>query len=102
VLVEELAGSYGGLAVIYRHLALAAAESDPDLARDLRYRAFEVRRRAEPRAVRRWLLHLSWLLCGHGLRAGRLTACLAVLMALVLLVLAALLGGGDAAYAAHP
>ncbi|MFC5754568.1 pentapeptide repeat-containing protein [Actinomadura rugatobispora] len=93
VLVEELAGSYGGLAVLYRHLAAAAAEADPDLARDLRYRSFEVRRRADPRTVRRWLLHLSWLMCGYGLRTGRLTTCMAVLVVLL---------ASGAAYAARP
>ncbi|GAA2397757.1 hypothetical protein GCM10010191_00530 [Actinomadura vinacea] len=93
VLAEELSGSYDGLPVLYRYLALAAADVDDGLNRDFRYRSLEVRRRADPRAVRRWLLHASWLICGHGLRTGRLLTCLTVL---------ALLLCWSAAYAAHP
>ncbi|GAA3953920.1 hypothetical protein GCM10023085_40570 [Actinomadura viridis] len=81
VLAEELAGSRQGLQTLYEQLAAAAA--DRELARDFRYRAREIRRRDDPRARNRWLLHLSWLTCGHGLRTGRMLACLAVLMVLV-------------------
>ncbi|MCP2337729.1 pentapeptide repeat-containing protein [Actinomadura rupiterrae] len=81
------------LAVLYRQLSRATAEADGGTARDFRYRALDLRRRSEPDQWHRWALHLLWITCGYGLRAGRTIAWLAVL--------AALLAGG-ATLADHP
>ncbi|MFC4912410.1 pentapeptide repeat-containing protein [Actinomadura gamaensis] len=76
------------LAALYRQLARATADADGGTARDFRYRALELRRRSEPDQWHRWALHLLWITCGYGLRAGRTIAWVAVL--------AGLLAGGAA------
>ncbi|TYB49570.1 pentapeptide repeat-containing protein [Actinomadura chibensis] len=81
------AGAGGGdarLAALYWDLARAAADSGHGrLSRDFRYNALELRRHSEPVPWRRWGLHLMWVTCGYGLRAGRVVAWLAVIVALV-------------------
>ncbi|WP_329519100.1 pentapeptide repeat-containing protein [Spirillospora sp. NBC_01491] len=71
------------LETLYRQLAQATADSDGGLARDFRYCALEMHRRAEPVQWRRWGLHLLWITCGYGLRTGRLFVWLAVVAVLV-------------------
>ncbi|WP_165495083.1 pentapeptide repeat-containing protein [Actinomadura roseirufa] len=104
VLADDLAGADDGdrLRVLYRELARATADGDhPALSRDLRYSALEVRRHTEPDQWRRWALHLLWLTSGYGLRAGRLMAWLAMLVAL-LCCGAAYLRHADHQTIAHP
>ncbi|URN07872.1 pentapeptide repeat-containing protein [Actinomadura madurae] len=89
VLAEDLAGGAGGtgdvrLRPLYLALARAAADLDGGrLARDFRYNAHEVRRRGERDPWRRAGLHVLWLTCGYGLRAGRAVAWIVVITALV-------------------
>ncbi|RMI47374.1 hypothetical protein EBO15_02325 [Actinomadura harenae] len=89
------------LAVLYRQLARATADADGGPARDFRYRALELRRRSDPDQWHRWALHLLWITCGYGLRAGRTVAWAAVLAALVLGG-AGLMGHTHRHAAAHP
>ena len=79
------------LAVLYQRLALA---TDGCLARDFRYCALEIRRRTEEDQWRRWLLHLLWLTCGYGQRAGRTVASMAVLALLAVIVGGLVVYGG--------
>ncbi|WP_433475949.1 pentapeptide repeat-containing protein [Spirillospora sp. CA-142024] len=89
VLAEDLAR--GGdapyddrLRVLYLALARATADADRGrVARDFRYSALEMRRHGERDPWRRAGLHLLWITCGYGLRAGRAVAWLAVIVALV-------------------
>ncbi|WP_165978464.1 pentapeptide repeat-containing protein [Actinomadura darangshiensis] len=90
VLAEDLAGGTGDprhddrLRTLYLELARATADADRGrLARDFRYGALEVRRRGERDPWRRAGLHVLWITCGYGLRAGRVVAWLAVIVALV-------------------
>ncbi|WP_067451648.1 pentapeptide repeat-containing protein [Actinomadura macra] len=92
VLAEDLARRSGDgadddtdrLETLYRELARAIAGCGHHaLARDFRYSALEMRRHSEPDQWRRWLLHILWLTSGYGLRAGRLMAWIAVIVALV-------------------
>ncbi|QXJ22766.1 pentapeptide repeat-containing protein [Actinomadura graeca] len=92
VLAEDLARRSGDrtdrgsdrLDALYRELARATAGCGRHaLARDFRYNAFEMRRHGEPDQWRRWALHILWLTSGYGLRAGRIMAWIAVLVALV-------------------
>ncbi|TDD30175.1 hypothetical protein E1287_29830 [Actinomadura sp. KC06] len=72
------------LAALYRDMARATADSGRRrLARDFRYSALEKRRHSEPGRWRRWGLHLLWITCGYGLRAGRVVAWIAIIVALV-------------------
>ncbi|MFD0539403.1 hypothetical protein ACFQY7_42355 [Actinomadura luteofluorescens] len=72
------------LRALYQALARATADSDRDrLARDFRYSALEMRRHGERDPWRRAGLHLLWITCGYGLRAGRAVAWLAVIIALL-------------------
>ncbi|MES9537945.1 MULTISPECIES: pentapeptide repeat-containing protein [unclassified Actinomadura] len=72
------------LRTLYQALARATADSDRDrVARDFRYGALELRRRGERDPWRRAGLHLLWITCGYGLRAGRAVAWLAVIIALL-------------------
>lgn len=88
VLAEDLvrtgdAADDDRLRELYLELARATAESDRGrLARDFRYRALELRRHGERDPLRRLGLHLLWITCGYGLRAGRVVAWLAVIVAL--------------------
>jgi hypothetical protein len=85
VLAEDLTGGDDDrLRALYLELARASADSDrARLARDFRYGALELRRRGERDPLRRLGLHLLWITCGYGLRAGRVVAWLAVIVALV-------------------
>lgn len=86
VLADDRSSGAGDdrLAALYWDLARAATESGHGrLSRDFRYNALELRRRSEPVPWRRWGLHLMWITCGYGLRAGRVVAWLAVIVALV-------------------
>jgi uncharacterized protein YjbI with pentapeptide repeats len=72
------------LAALYGDLARASADSGRGrLARDFRYSAWEKRRHSDPVPWRRWALHLLWITCGYGLRAGRAIAWIAVIVALI-------------------
>ncbi|WP_171064286.1 pentapeptide repeat-containing protein [Actinomadura soli] len=72
------------LAALYRDMARATADSGRRrLSRDFRYSALEKRRRSEPAPWRRFGLHFLWITCGYGLRAGRIVAWLAIIVALV-------------------
>lgn len=111
VLTEDLTRGTGGAAyddrlrVLYLALARAAAEAGRGrLARDFRYGALEMRRRAERDPWRRLGLHLLWITCGYGLRAGRAVAWLAVIVALVCCGASALHHDdrADTARTAHP
>lgn len=64
------------LAALYT--GLRAQVDDVDTSADFAFAAMEMRRQAG----RRWLLSLSWLLWGYGMRMGRAAAWLALLMAL--------------------
>lgn len=88
------------LEALYRQLARATAGSDAGLARDFRYSALEIRRHAEPDQWRRMLLHLLWVTCGYGLRAGRAFIWLA-LVAVLLLCLVTVVRGGRSPAAAQ-
>ena len=93
------------LRVLYLELARAAADAGRNrLARDFRYAALETRRRGERDPLRRLGLQLLWITCGYGLRAGRVLAWLAVLVALACGGASALHHGGraDTAHIAHP
>ncbi|MEV0661543.1 pentapeptide repeat-containing protein [Actinomadura luteofluorescens] len=87
VLAEDIADGAGHddrLRALYQALARATADSDRDrLARDFRYGALETRRHGERDPWRRAGLHLLWITCGYGLRAGRAVAWLAVIIALL-------------------
>ncbi len=87
VLAEDLSGDNAHddrLRTLYQALARATADSDRDrVARDFRYGALETRRHGERDPWRRAGLHLLWITCGYGLRAGRAVAWLAVIIALL-------------------
>ncbi|MFI0406275.1 pentapeptide repeat-containing protein [Actinomadura sp. 3N508] len=86
VLADDAAETCGDdrLAALYRDLARATADSGRRrLARDFRYSALEKRRHSEPARLRRWGLHVLWLTCGYGLRAGRAVAWITIIVALV-------------------
>jgi len=104
VLAEDLphgAADPERLRVLYLELARATADSGRHrLTKDFRYRALEMRRRGERDPLRRLGLHLLWITCGYGLRAGRVVAWLAVIVALVCCGVSAL-HHGDRAGAAH-
>ncbi|MFB4305322.1 pentapeptide repeat-containing protein [Actinomadura sp. GTD37] len=104
VLAEGLARGAGDadrLRVLYLELARATAGADRNrLARDFRYSALEMRRRGERDPLRRLWLHLRWITCGYGLRAGRAVAWLAVLAGLACCG-ASVLHHGDRADTAH-
>ncbi|MER7542184.1 pentapeptide repeat-containing protein [Spirillospora sp. NPDC127506] len=110
VLAEDLrraagdAPDDGRLHALYLELARASAAADRGrLARDFRYGALETRRRGERDPLRRLGLHLLWITCGYGLRAGRMVAWLAVIVALVCLGASAVSHGdpADTAHIAH-
>jgi hypothetical protein len=87
VLAEDLPGEAlhdDRLRTLYLDLSrVMAAAGDRRLARDFRYNAQERRRRGERDPLRRAGLHVLWITCGYGLRAGRAVAWLAVIAALV-------------------
>lgn len=101
---DDGAGDPGRLRVLYLALARASADAGRGrLARDFRYGALEMRRRGERDPLRRLGLHLLWITCGYGLRAGRVLAWLAVIAALACCGASALHHGGraDTAHTAH-
>ncbi len=114
VLAEDLVGLVRGagdagrgdrLRTLYLELARATADSGRGrLARDFRYGALELRRRGERDPLRRLGLHLLWITCGYGLRAGRVVAWLAVIVALVCAGASAVNHDerADTAHIAHP
>ncbi|GAA1884343.1 pentapeptide repeat-containing protein [Actinomadura bangladeshensis] len=111
VLAEDLVRGTGGpahddrLRALYLELARATADSGRGrLARDFRYGALELRRHGERDPLRRLGLTLLWVTCGYGLRAGRVVAWLAVIVALVCLGASTLHHGdrADTAHIAHP
>ncbi|MFF4236053.1 pentapeptide repeat-containing protein [Actinomadura geliboluensis] len=111
VLAEDLALGTAGAAAdddrlrtLYLELARASAAADRGrLARDFRYGALEMRRRGERDPLRRWGLHLLWITCGYGLRAGRVVAWLAVIVALLCFGASVLYhdGRAETAHSAH-
>jgi uncharacterized protein YjbI with pentapeptide repeats len=66
---------------LYEEFVLAT--DDPCQARGFRYQAMQIRRTAEPRRAKRWLLDLLWVTCGYGLRAGRAIAWAGLIVLLV-------------------
>ncbi|MFA1548982.1 pentapeptide repeat-containing protein [Actinomadura chokoriensis] len=105
VLAEDHhAGDADRLRVLYLELARATAGADRGrLAQDFRYGALEMRRRGERDPLRRLVLYLLWITCGYGLRAGRVVAWLAVIVALACCGGAVLHHGGrvGTAHTAH-
>ncbi|MFG1997841.1 pentapeptide repeat-containing protein [Spirillospora sp. NPDC048911] len=82
VLAEDyLADGTSDMEDVYRQLARA---TNGCLSQDFRYRALEIQRRSDPDHWRRGLLHLLWITCGYGLRAGRAAAWLTVGMAILI------------------
>ncbi|RKS79731.1 pentapeptide repeat protein [Actinomadura pelletieri DSM 43383] len=92
VLADDLPPAAGGpshedddrLAALYGDLARVSADSGRGrLARDFRYSELEKRRHSETVPWRRWILHILWITCGYGLRAGRAIAWIAIIVALI-------------------
>ncbi|WP_176955552.1 pentapeptide repeat-containing protein [Sinosporangium album] len=67
------------LAALYT--GLGAVTEDKRTAADFAFAAMEMRRHGS-RSVTRWLLSISWLACGYGLRMGRVFAWLALVAVL--------------------